>query len=69
MSWPIIASTATTLAAFTPLIFWPGVVGEFMKYLPITMVLTLTASLAMALVFVPTLGAGSAVREMSNRRP
>ena len=57
MSWPIIASTATTLAAFTPLIFWPGVVGEFMKYLPITMVLTLTASLAMALVFVPTLGA------------
>ncbi len=57
MAWPIIASTATTLAAFLPLIFWPGVVGEFMKFLPITLVAVLTASLAMALVFVPTLGA------------
>lgn len=57
MSWPIIASTATTLAAFTPLLFWPGVVGEFMKFLPITLLITLTASLAMALMFVPTLGA------------
>ena len=56
MAWPIIASTATTLAAFMPLVFWPGVVGEFMKYLPITLIATLTASLAMALVFVPTLG-------------
>ncbi len=57
MSWPIIASTATTLAAFLPLVFWPGVVGEFMKYLPMTLLATLTASLAMALIFVPTLGA------------
>jgi len=57
MSWPIIASTATTLAAFLPLMFWPGVVGEFMKYLPITLIATLTASLFMALIFVPTLGA------------
>ncbi len=57
MSWPIIASTATTLAAFLPLVFWPGVVGEFMKYLPITLLVTLSASLLMALVFVPTLGA------------
>jgi len=57
MSWPIIASTATTLAAFLPLMFWPGVVGEFMKFLPITLVATLTASLFMALIFVPTLGA------------
>jgi multidrug efflux pump len=56
MAWPIIAATATTLAAFLPLIFWPGVVGEFMKYLPITLVATLSASLLMALVFVPTLG-------------
>ncbi len=56
MSWPIIAATATTLAAFLPLAFWPGTVGEFMKYLPITLVATLTASLFMALVFVPTLG-------------
>ena len=57
MAWPIIASTATTLAAFMPLLFWPGVVGEFMKFLPITLIATLTASLAMALVFIPVLGA------------
>lgn len=56
MAWPITASTATTLAAFMPLLFWPGVVGEFMKYLPITLLATLSASLAMALIFVPTLG-------------
>ncbi|MBB4285723.1 efflux RND transporter permease subunit [Roseospira goensis] len=56
MAWPVIASTATTLAAFMPLLFWTGVVGEFMKFMPITLVATLTASLLMALVFVPTLG-------------
>ncbi|EPC01251.1 acriflavin resistance protein [Litchfieldella anticariensis FP35 = DSM 16096] len=57
MSWPVIASTATTLAVFIPLLFWPGVVGEFMKYLPATVILCLLASLAMALIFLPTLGA------------
>lgn len=57
MAWPIIASTATTLAAFLPLLFWPGLVGEFMKFLPITLIATLLASLFMALIFVPTLGA------------
>lgn len=57
MSWPIIASTATTSAAFLPLVFWPGVVGEFMKFLPITLIATLCASLLMALIFVPTVGA------------
>ncbi|WP_339634937.1 efflux RND transporter permease subunit [uncultured Sneathiella sp.] len=56
MAWPIIASTATTLAVFMPLMFWPGVVGEFMKYLPLTLITTLTGSLLMALIFVPTLG-------------
>ena len=56
MSWPVIASTATTLAVFIPLLFWPGVVGQFMKYLPATVILCLLASLAMALVFLPTLG-------------
>ena len=56
MAWPIIASTTTTLAAFFPLIFWPGIVGEFMKFLPITLVAVLSASLLMALIFVPTLG-------------
>ncbi|MCG8371034.1 MAG: efflux RND transporter permease subunit, partial [Proteobacteria bacterium] len=57
MSWPIIASTCTTLAAFVPLALWPGMSGEFMKYLPITLIAVLSASLAMALLFVPTLGA------------
>ncbi len=56
MSWPIIASTCTTLAAFVPLALWPGTSGEFMKYLPITLIAVLAASLIMALVFVPTLG-------------
>ena len=57
MAWPIISSTATTLAAFAPLLFWPGVVGEFMRYMPITLIAVLSASLLMALIFVPTLGA------------
>ena len=56
MAWPIIASTATTLAAFAPLMFWPGMMGEFMKYLPFTLIAVLSASLMMALVFVPVLG-------------
>jgi len=57
MAWPIIASTATQLAAFLPLLFWPGIVGEFMKYLPISQFVTMGAALAMALIFVPVLGA------------
>lgn len=56
MSWPVTASTLTTLAVFFPLLFWPGLVGEFMKYLPITVIIALAASLSMALVFVPVLG-------------
>lgn len=56
MAWPIIASTATTLAAFLPLLFWPDVVGQFIKFLPITLIAVLTSSLVMALVFVPTIG-------------
>ncbi len=56
MAWPIIASTATTLAAFAPLLFWPDITGEFMKYLPLTLIATLSASLVMALLFVPVLG-------------
>ncbi|MEP1449031.1 MAG: efflux RND transporter permease subunit [Paraglaciecola sp.] len=56
MAWPIIASTATTLAAFAPLMFWPGMMGEFMKYLPFTLIAVLSASLLMALIFVPVLG-------------
>ncbi|MDG1414350.1 MAG: efflux RND transporter permease subunit, partial [Alphaproteobacteria bacterium] len=57
MSWPIIASTATTLIVFAPLLFFPGFTGQFMKYLPITLLVTLSGSLLMALFFVPTMGA------------
>ena len=56
MAWPIIASTATTLAVFLPLLFWQGMVGEFMRFLPITVIATLSVSLFMALVFIPVLG-------------
>ena len=52
---PIIASTATTLAAFLPLAFWPGMMGEFMRYLPITLIIVLTSSLFVALVINPVL--------------
>ncbi len=56
MAWPIIASTITTLAAFAPLLFWPDTVGEFMKYMPLTLMAILFSSLFMALIFVPVLG-------------
>ena len=52
---PVIAATATTLAAFTPLLFWPGMAGQFMQYLPLTLIVTLSSSLFVALVIVPTL--------------
>lgn len=56
MAWPITASTATTLAVFFPLLFWPGTAGQFMFYLPATVILTLSMSLLMALIFVPVMG-------------
>ena len=56
MAIPVIASTGTTLAAFLPLLFWPGVAGEFMSYLPITVFAVLGWSLTYALIFAPTLG-------------
>ncbi len=55
VAWPIIASTATTLVAFIPLAFWPGIIGEFMKYLPITLIIVLSSSLFVALVINPVL--------------
>jgi multidrug efflux pump subunit AcrB len=57
VAWPIIASTATTLAAFIPLAIWPGIMGEFMKYLPITLMIVLGSSLFVALVINPVLTA------------
>ena len=57
MAGPVIAATLTRIAAFSPLMFWPGIVGQFMKYLPLTLIATLSASLVVALFFTPTLGA------------
>ena len=56
MFWPIVASTATTLCAFLPLLFWPGVPGEFMGMLPVTLIFVLMASLIVALIYLPVLG-------------
>ena len=53
----VVASTLTTLAAFFPLLFWPGIMGEFMKYLPLTVIITLSSSLFVAIVINPALGA------------
>mgnify|MGYP001428867634 FL=1 len=55
VGWPIISSTITTLCAFFPMIFWPGIMGEFMKFLPMTLIITLTSSLFVALVINPTI--------------
>ena len=57
MAGPVAAATLTRIAAFSPLLFWPGMVGDFMKYMPITLIVTLAASMLYALVFTPTLGA------------
>ncbi|MDR2609450.1 MAG: efflux RND transporter permease subunit [Rickettsiales bacterium] len=54
---PVLSSTLTKLAVFFPLLFWPDMIGKFMQYIPITIILTLTGSLIMTLVFIPTLGA------------
>lgn len=56
MFWPVTSSTATTLCAFLPMLFWPGVAGEFMGLLPVTMIFVLIASLVVALVYLPVLG-------------
>ena len=56
MFTPVVASTATTLAAFMPLLFWPGTAGQYMGYLPVTVLLVLFGSLIFTLIFVPTLG-------------
>jgi multidrug efflux pump len=56
MAWPIFSSIAATIVAFLPLVFWPGIIGHFLKYLPIVLIFTLLASLVMAMFFVPALG-------------
>lgn len=66
---PIIASTATTLAAFFPLIFWDSMMGEFMKYLPITLIIVLTSSLFVALVIVPVFSESLIKKNAQNEIP
>ena len=56
MFWPIISSTATTLCAFLPMLFWPGVPGQFMGMLPVTLIFVLCASLVVALIYLPVMG-------------
>jgi multidrug efflux pump len=66
---PIIAATATTLAAFAPLLFWPGEIGEFMSYMPRTLMVTLSSSLFVAIVIIPTLCAMFMTLDSTPRRP
>lgn len=56
MFWPVVSSTATTLCAFLPMLFWPGVSGEFMGTLPVTLIFVLSASLVVALIYLPVVG-------------
>ena len=56
MFWPVVSSTATTLCAFLPMLFWPGVPGEFMGMLPVTLIFVLSASLIVALIYLPVMG-------------
>ena len=56
MFWPIVSSTATTLCAFLPMLFWPGIPGQFMGMLPVTLIFVLSASLVVALIYLPVMG-------------
>jgi len=56
MFWPIVSSTGTTLAAFVPFLFWDSIPGQYMAFLPLTLIFVLSSALVMALVFLPTLG-------------
>jgi multidrug efflux pump len=56
MFWPVVSSTATTLCAFMPMLFWPGVAGQFMGMLPLTLIFVLSASLIVALIYLPVMG-------------
>ena len=55
VAWPVTTSTLTTVAAFCPLLFWPDIMGQFMSYLPMTLIITLMASLFVALVINPAI--------------
>ncbi|MCI5043143.1 MAG: efflux RND transporter permease subunit [Aquisalinus sp.] len=68
MFWPIVASTATTLAAFVPFLFWQDVPGQFMRLLPITLIFILTGSVFVALIFLPLFGSFFAIPEAVKKR-
>ncbi|MDC1141517.1 efflux RND transporter permease subunit [Planctomycetota bacterium] len=67
VAWPVIAATATTVGAFAPMVFWPGMMGQFMRYIPITVIVTLICSLSVALVINPVV-AGVFMR-LSDKKP
>lgn len=67
MFWPIFSSTTTTLAAFLPLLLWPGIIGKFMSFLPIMVIVTLCASFIVAMVFLPVIGGLVARKKVSER--
>ena len=69
MFWPIVSSTATTLCAFLPMLFWPGVPGQFMGMLPVTLIFVLSASLVVALIYLPVLGGVSGALSQNSARP
>jgi CzcA family heavy metal efflux pump len=69
VAWPVITSTATKIAAFAPMAFWPGMMGSFMKYLPITLVVTLSSSLFVAIVVNPTICAMTGAGDIKERKP
>jgi len=64
---PVVSATATTLSAFVPLLFWPGIIGKFMSYLPIVVIVVMIASLVSALIFMPVIGAFIAKHEMDEK--
>lgn len=68
MAWPVVSSIVTIIVVFLPLLFWPGVMGQFMKYLPITLIATLTMSLLVALILVPVLGGMVGKLDQSNKK-
>lgn len=67
MFWPIVSSTGTTLAAFLPMLLWPGIIGKFMSYLPIMVIITLISSLMTAMVFLPVVGGLLARKNVSEK--
>jgi multidrug efflux pump subunit AcrB len=69
VAYPVIGSTVTTLAAFSPMLFWPGIMGEFMRYLPMTLIVTLSSSLFVALVINPALASFFMKTKQDSDRP